>query len=358
MQPPIPEHRSADRIGILLVNLGTPDAPQAGAIRRYLRSFLWDPRVVEIPRALWWMILNLVILPLRPRKLVHSYASIWTPQGSPLLAIGRNLQQALQQRLGESAAVELAMRYGSPGIDTGIAALRERGANKLLVLPLYPQYSATTTASVFDAVYAVLREQRWPPELRTINSYHDRPDYIDALAASVRRHWDTHGRGDLLMMSFHSIPLRCLELGDPYYCHCRKTARLLAEALSLGPEQYRISFQSRVGRAKWLQPYTDKTVVELAHDGVRTLDVICPGFAADCLETLEEIALRYAQDFKQAGGQQLRYIPALNDQAAHVDALLSLVQQYLQGWGDNAPSATDAAFRDAQAAAAVPVLYA
>lgn len=357
MQPPIPQHRAAGRIGVLLVNLGTPDAPQAGAIRRYLRAFLWDRRVVEIPRAIWWLILNLVILPLRPRKLVHNYASIWTEQGSPLLAIGRRQQQALQHSLGESAAVELAMRYGSPGIGAGIAALRERGADKLLVLPLYPQYSATTTASVFDAVFDVMREQRWPPELRTVNSYHDRPEYIEALAASVRAHWDANGRGDQLLMSFHSIPLRCLELGDPYYCHCRKTARLLAAALGLGPEQYRVSFQSRVGRAKWLQPYTDQTVVELARDGVRTLDVICPGFAADCLETLEEIALRYGEDFRQAGGQQLRYIPALNDQPDHIAALHHLIQQHVQGW--TGPSvATDAAFRDAQAAAAIPVLYA
>lgn len=328
----ISQHRQPDRIGVLIANLGTPDAPTPAAIRRYLAEFLSDPRVVELPRALWLPILYGVILPLRPRRLAHAYASVWTEQGSPLLAIGRRQQAGLQERLGPEIPVVLGMRYGSPSLGSALDALLARQARRILVLPLYPQYSATTTATVFDAVAERLRQERWLPELRTVNSYHDDAAYVAALAASVRAHWAQQGRGDHLLMSFHSIPLRCLQLGDPYYCHSHKTARLLAEALGLGPQDWSLSFQSRVGRAQWLSPYTDEWIRTLPGRGIRRLDVICPGFSADCLETLEEVALRYGADFRAAGGEALRYVPALNDEPAHLDALTALVRRHLGGW--------------------------
>lgn len=336
-----PEHRQTQRSGVLLVNLGTPDAPTAPAIRRYLREFLGDPRVVEIPRALWWPILHGVILPLRPRRLTHAYSSVWTERGSPLLAIGQDQAAALQAALGDEVPVVLGMRYGNPSLAGALDELERRGARRILVLPLYPQYSATTTAAVFDAVFACLRQRRWMPELRLINSYHDDAGYIEALATSVREHWGTKGRGEHLLMSFHSIPQRCLELGDPYYCFCQKTARLLAAALGLDATQWSIGFQSRVGRARWLSPYTDVAIAALAKRGVRRLDVICPGFAADCLETLEEVALRYGEQFRVAGGEALRYIPALNARADHVAALAALARRHLGGWQTRAIEVDD-----------------
>ena len=325
-------HTQTARSGVLLVNLGTPDAPSAPAIRRYLGEFLSDRRVVELPRLLWWPILYGLILPLRPRKLAHAYAAIWTPQGSPLLAISRAQQAGLQRRLGDEIPVALGMRYGNPSIAAALDELRERGARRILVLPLYPQYSATTTAAVFDEVFAQLRPLRWWPELRLINGYHDLPAYIDALADSVRAHWQAQGGPRHLLMSFHSIPLQCLERGDPYYCFCQKTARLLANALQLAPDRWSLSFQSRLGRAKWLTPYTDRTIDRLAREGVGELDVICPGFPADCLETLEEVSLRYGEQFRAAGGKALRYVPALNDGAGHLQMLETLARQHLAGW--------------------------
>lgn len=332
----VAEHARAQRNGVLLVNLGTPDEPTAPAIRRYLGEFLSDPRVVEIPRPLWWLILHGFILPFRPRKLVHAYKSVWTPTGSPLLAISREQQSGLQARLGEDIPVALAMRYGNPSIASAVDELLARGARRIVVLPLYPQYSATTTATAFDAVLAHVQPMRWWPELRFVNGYHDRADYIAALAASVRTHWEQHGRGEHLLISFHSIPLRYLELGDPYYCFCQKTARLLAEALQLAPDAWSLSFQSRLGKAKWLSPYTDVTVERLARSGVRTLDAICPGFSADCLETLEEVALRYGETFREAGGTELRYVPALNASGTHLDVLASLARDHLAGWPQQA----------------------
>lgn len=343
MNTSTPSHRFAARSGVLLVNLGTPDAPTPSAIRRYLREFLSDPRVVEIPRALWWPILYGFVLPLRPRRLAHAYASIWTEQGSPLLAIGREQTAALQAALGADIPVALGMRYGTPSIAQALDELAQRGARRLLILPLYPQYSATTTATVFEAVFDHLRRQRWMPELRLINSYHDDDAYIAALAGSVREHWAQHGRGDHLLMSFHSIPLRCLERGDPYYCFSHKTARLTAAALGLDDSQWSLSFQSRVGRAQWLSPYTDVAIERLARSGTRRLDVICPGFAADCLETLEEVALRYGEQFRAAGGEALRYIPALNARPTHIDALAALARRHLAGWPEIATAPVDAA---------------
>jgi protoporphyrin/coproporphyrin ferrochelatase len=330
--------------GVLLVNLGTPAAPSAGAIRAFLREFLHDRRVVELSRWLWCPVLYLFILPFRPRRLVHAYRAIWTAEGSPLLAISRRQAAALERALGAGGApvkVEAAMRYGEPSVARGLRALRAAGAARVLVLPLYPQYSATTTASVFDAVADALRRERALPALRFVMDYHDDAGYIAALADSVRRHWATHGRGDRLLLSFHGIPQQYARAGDPYHGHCHITARLLARALDLKPDDWTLGFQSRVGRAPWLQPYTDHQIEDLAEAGIKTLDVIAPGFAADCLETLEEIQLRYAELFRAKGGGELRYIPALNDDEAHIRALAGLAARELQGWRSPAQGPSD-----------------
>lgn len=325
-------HSAQARTGVLLVNLGTPQAPTASAIRAYLRQFLSDQRVVELPRLLWLPILYGFILPFRPRKLVHAYAKVWGEDGSPLMAISRRQAKAVQKILGEDPAVELAMTYGEPSIDTALSKLESQGVGKVLILPLYPQYSGTTTAATMDALFAALGRRRWLPEIRTINSYHDEPSYIQALAKSVESHWLAAGRGDHLLMSFHSIPRKYLEKGDPYFCQCHKTARLLAERLQLQQRDWSISFQSRLGRQPWLQPYSDLVIPQLARTGQRKLDVICPGFSADCLETLEEVAIRYADDFTAAGGEALRYIPALNDQVDHISCIASLLSKHSTDW--------------------------
>lgn len=337
MTPPLAQvaHAAPDRCGVLLVNLGTPEAPTASAIRSYLREFLSDRRVVELWRPLWLAVLYAFILPFRPRKLVHAYAQVWTPQGSPLLAISRRQREALAALLGANAEVALAMTYGEPSIERALDQLEQAGVRRILFLPLYPQYSATTTAAALDALFARLQQRRWMPDVRTINTYHDDTGYIDALAASLHEHWQQHGRGDHLLMSFHSIPRRYLDAGDPYYCFCQKTARLLAEQLGLAPGSWSVSFQSRLGRQPWLQPYTDIVLPQLAQRGVPRLDVICPGFAADCLETLEEVAIRYDESFRAAGGRELRYVPALNDSPTHMAALAALCRRHLQGWPPN-----------------------
>lgn len=330
------EHQQSARVGVLLINLGTPSAPTASAIRRYLKQFLSDPRVVEVPRLLWAMILRLFILPLRPRKLVHAYASVWTPAGSPLMDISRRQAAALSERLKhrhhDQVVVELAMSYGEPSVSSAMQRLQQQRVERIAVIPLYPQYSATTTAAAFDAIWKVLLRQRRVPALRTLDSYHDDPTYIAALSASVQQHWQQHGHGDHLLMSFHSIPLDYLHKGDPYFCFCHKTARLLAEALALKPDAWTLSFQSRIGNRPWLMPYTDVVVPQLAGSGVHQLDVICPGFAADCLETLEEVAQRYAEAFTAAGGEAMRYIAALNDRSEHIDLLERLASREIAGW--------------------------
>ena len=330
------EHGSPEFTGVLLVNLGTPDAPTTPAVRRFLKAFLSDPRVVEYPRLLWWLILNGVILRIRPSRSAKAYREIWTDDGSPLMLFSRRLadgvREQLEQRSPGKFKVELAMTYGEPSIANAIDRLQAAGATRLLVLPLYPQYSGTTTASVFDAVTSKLRTMRWVPESRFINQYHDEPGYIGALAASVRDYWQQHGRGDHLLFSFHGVPRYTLDKGDPYHCHCQKTGRLVAEALELSEDQWTLSFQSRVGRDEWLRPYTDETVVELAGKGVGRLDVACPGFSADCLETLEEIAMQNAEFFEDAGGEALHYIPALNARADHIDFLTTLIGQHTHGW--------------------------
>lgn len=336
--------------GVLLVNLGTPTAPTAKAVRLYLAEFLADPRVIEYPRWLWWLILHGVILRVRPARSAHAYAQIWTEQGSPLRvgseALASGLQRELKrQRPDAPIKVALAMRYGGPSVASTIEQLQRDGVRRLLVLPLYPQYSATSTGSVLDAVADSIKSLRWPPELRFVNDYHDDPAHIEALAASIENWRAINGHGDKLLLSFHGIPERYLHAGDPYFCQCHATARLLRERLQLTEQQLAVSFQSRVGRERWLHPYTDAVVRQLAADGVRKLDVACPGFAVDCLETLEEIAMQNGAFFTAAGGDALRYIPALNDSAEQVSSLAALVLRHTQGWSEFAPDFDPAASR-------------
>jgi ferrochelatase len=342
-------HGSVERTGVLLVNLGTPDAPTAPALRRYLAEFLGDPRVVEIPRALWLLILHGIILRVRPKKSAAKYATVWTEEGSPLKVWTEKQATLLAGYLGERGhpvLVKPAMRYGEPSVARQLDALKAEGATRVLILPLYPQYAAATTASVFDAVYAWAGRTRRVPEMRFVNNYHDDPGYIRALARRIEDHWQSHGRGEKLVLSFHGVPERTLQLGDPYHCECHKTARLLAERLSLKPEQVQITFQSRFGKANWLEPYTEPTLIELARQGVKRVDVACPGFTSDCLETLEEIAQEAREAFLDAGGQDFQYISCLNDQHEWIDALAAIAIRHMQGWPQGAP---DAAALQAQA---------
>ena len=330
------EHGAAESIGILLVNLGTPEEPTAPAVRRFLKQFLSDPRVIEYPRWLWWLILNGVILTIRPSRSAAAYRKIWTAEGSPLMLfskeIAAGMQKELERRMPDSINVELAMSYGDPSLNDAVDRLLAKGARRLLVLPMYPQYSGTTTASVIDAVARKLNRLRWVPETRFINQYHDEPGYIAALAASIREFWKQNGRGTKLMFSFHGVPKQTLLNGDPYHCQCQKTARLVAEALELGDDEWLLSFQSRVGREEWLNPYTDETIAKLGKEGMDRLDVVCPGFSTDCLETLEEIAMQNAELFVESGGKTLHYIPALNAREDHVGFLADLVEKHLGGW--------------------------
>ncbi|MHA6206132.1 ferrochelatase [Dyella soli] len=323
---------------VLLVNLGTPDAPTAQAVRPYLAEFLGDARVIDYPRWLWWLVLHGVILRVRPARSAHAYQRIWTAQGSPLRvgseALAGRLQEELSRRCPRPVRVALAMRYGQPSVPQQIERLQREGIRRLLVLPLYPQYSATSTGSVIDAVADAMKSLRWPPELRIVNDYHADAAHIEALAASIERWWATHGRGERLLLSFHGIPERYAAAGDPYADQCHATARALRERLQLDESSLLVSFQSRVGRERWLQPYTDTTVRALAASGVKRLDVACPGFSVDCLETLEEIAMQNHDFFREAGGDALRYIPALNDTPAQVDSLARLVLRHGGGWAE------------------------
>jgi len=328
-------HRD-NRIGVLLVNLGTPDAPTPAALRRYLAEFLWDPRVVDLPRWQWWPILNLIILNTRPAKSAALYKTVWTEQGAPLLVTSRAQTEALSRRLAQGSdpapMVVLGMRYGNPGIPHALDELRQAGCDRILVLPLFPQYSCATGASVVDAVAAALKDRRDLPELRFVKDYHDHPGHIAALAASVREHWHTHGEPDTLLVSFHGTPERFRTEGDPYHDQCQATAHSLAQALGLAPDRWRVSFQSRFGKEPWLTPYTDEVLAALPGEGIKRVDLICPGFAADCLETLEEIAETGARQFTGAGGEVFHYIPALNQRPDHVAALADLVQKHTSGW--------------------------
>jgi ferrochelatase len=337
-EPPY-RHGTVSRAAVLLVNLGTPAAPDPSAVRRYLRQFLSDPRVVEIPRIAWYPILYGLVLPLRPRSSAAKYAKIWTERGSPLAVHSAEQAILLRGALGElglDLEVALAMRYGEPSVPNVLSQLRERRVERLLVLPMYPQYSATTTASALDAVFEVFGRSRNIPEVRWIKHFHDDPGYIEALKQSVLAHWKAYGRaqdaGGKLLVSFHGVPRRTLDLGDAYHCECQKTGRLLGQALGLGADDYLVTFQSRFGRAEWLKPYTAPTLKDLGRHGMTRVDIICPGFPADCLETLEEIALEGRQAFLTAGGKEFRYIPCLNGAPAFIDALAGLVRQHTQGW--------------------------
>jgi len=330
------EHGIPDSLGVLLVNLGTPDAATPAAVRRYLSQFLSDPRVIEVPPLIWWPILHGYILRTRPAKSAKAYQKIWTDRGSPLLLhsmdIAQSVQEKLNARLAGAVNVELGMVYGKPTIESALQKMHDQCVRRIVVLPLYPQYSGTTTASVFDNVTRTMSQRRWIPELRFINHYHDAAGYISALAASIRDYWDINGRGDQLLMSFHGVPKRTLIHGDPYHCQCQKTARLIAAALELDEDDWQISFQSRVGREEWLRPYTDDTLKNLGRNKVARVDVVCPGFAADCLETLEEIAMQNAGLFTRSGGGELRYVPALNARDDHVVFLSRLIEKNISGW--------------------------
>ena len=336
LKEPEYSHGQPSCTGILLVNLGTPEAPTAQALRPYLKEFLSDPRVVEIPRALWWLILNGVILNTRPKKSAEKYAAIWTTDGSPLKVHTEKQAKLLKGWLGEKVAtpfmVEYAMRYGNKSVPDMLARMKAAGCDRILILPAYPQYAASSTATAFDVVFAWLQNTRNQPALRTLKHYHDHPAYIDALVANIHDYWKTHGRPDVLLMSFHGVPRYTLDKGDPYHCECQKTGRLLAEALGLAPDQFRLTFQSRFGRAEWLQPYTDKTLTELGRAGVKRVDVVAPGFVADCLETLEELAMEGRASFLQAGGKEFHYIPALNEHPKWIDALGRIALENLGGW--------------------------
>lgn len=336
LQEPPFRHDYTPKTGVLLINLGTPQAPTAKALRPYLKQFLSDSRVIEIPKAVWWFILNGIILNVRPRKSAAKYASIWTAEGSPLLVNTRKQASLLKGLLGERGhrhlVVDYAMRYGQPSVQDTLLHMREAGVEQLVVVPLYPQYAGSSSATALDDVFRTLMRMRNMPALRTVRHFHDQPGYIQALAQSVREHWRQHGRGEKLVMSFHGVPRFTLDKGDPYHCECLKTGRLLAEALGLAKEEYVVCFQSRFGKAEWIKPYTTEVLGKLAKDGVKTVDVMCPGFVSDCLETLEEIAMEGKEDFLTQGGQAYRYIPCLNDHPDWIKALADLVENQLGGW--------------------------
>ena len=353
------EHGLPESTGILVVNLGTPDAPTTGAVRRFLRQFLSDPRVVPYPRLIWWLILNLVILVIRPARSAAAYRKIWTEQGSPLLLHSEEIANKLRARMASVADspvhLELAMTYGEPSVAGAIDKLLAMGVRRIITLPLYPQYSGTTTAAVFDAVAHEFGHLCWVPESRFISSYHDAPGYIDALAASISENWAQHGRGEKLLMSFHGLPKSMLRNGDPYHRQCQKTARLLADGLGLNDDDWLLSFQSRVGREEWLAPYTDETVMKLGKQGLARVDVVCPGFSTDCLETLEEIAMQNAAFFSDAGGGSLHYIPALNARDDHVRFLAELLERHTEHWSAGPDESSRQAARDRAAAMGTPV---
>jgi ferrochelatase len=335
-------HGSPVASGVLLVNLGTPTAPTPRAVRRYLAEFLSDPRIAEVPRWLWWLILHGVILRVRPARSAALYAKIWTPEGSPLqtgtAALAEGVQAALKQQRPGPILVRYAMRYGEPSISSVLREMSLAGVRRLIVLPLFPQYSATTGASALDAVSAELAGWRWVPDLRFVSDYSTDARYIEALALSVETHWRAHGRAQRLMLSFHGIPQRYFRAGDPYFCQCQATARSLRERLDLREEEVVVSFQSRAGREKWLAPYTDEVLAAMPRQGITHVQVLCPGFAVDCLETLEEIALTNRARFLKAGGEHFEYIPALNAGESHVAALCELILRNGQGWPEFDPA--------------------
>ncbi|WP_417502695.1 ferrochelatase [Marinobacter sp.] len=329
-------HNQPERLGVLVTNLGTPDAPTPSALRRYLGEFLSDPRVVELPRPLWWLILHGVILRIRPKRSAAAYASVWQPEGSPLLIHtakqAEGIQKALKKKYGTDVVVGFAMRYGNPSIPRVLDEMQQQGVRKLVVLPLYPQYSASTSASTFDAIAKDFSKRRWLPDLRFISHYPDYPPYIEAMARHIENHWADNGRNQKLVLSYHGVPLKYLTKGDPYHCECHKTSRLLAERLGLAKDDYITTFQSRFGKEEWLKPYTDETLKSLPGQGVKSIDVFCPGFSSDCLETIEEIDEENREYFMASGGEGFNYITALNATPGHIDALVQLIEDNLQGW--------------------------
>jgi ferrochelatase len=332
------QHGSPNRTGVLLINLGTPDAPTAQALRPYLKEFLSNPRVIEVPRLIWWPILHGFILPFRPKASAEKYAKIWIAEGSPLKVHTERQTERLREMLAAKfknpPIVEYAMNIGKPSVANVLTRMQQQGCERILVIPLFPQYAASSTAAAMDNVFAVLNKMRNQPAIRTVKQYHDDPGYIAALAQNVRDYWDTHGRPDKLIISFHGTPRASLDKGDPYHCVCQKTGRLLAEALELNTNQYAVCFQSRFGRAQWLTPYTAVTLEQLGKEHTRRVDVICPGFVSDCLETLEEIAIEAKHTFIQAGGKEFHYIPCLNERSDWIQALADITSRHLQGWLD------------------------
>ena len=322
-----------NRTGILITNLGTPDEPETASVRRYLREFLSDPRVVEIPKLLWMIILHGIILRVRPARSARLYKDIWSAEGSPLLAIGKRQRDRLEQLLRENGQqdyeLQLAMRYGNPSIRDALRAFQQQGIHRVVVLPLYPQYAGPTTGSTFDMVADEFKQWRWVPELHFINSYHDHPLYIEALANSIRKHVAEHGKPQKLVLSYHGMPRRNLMLGDPYHCHCQKTTRLVMQQLGFAEDEFITTFQSRFGKAEWLKPYTDATLASLPGQGVKDVAIISPAFSADCLETIQELDQENREIFMEAGGEQYRYIPCLNDDDEHIRLMAELVQPYL-----------------------------
>jgi ferrochelatase len=330
--PPIP----ASRIGVLLINLGSPSGKDPASVRRYLRQFLSDPRVIEIPKPIWWLILNLFVLTTRPKKSAHAYAQVWNTarNEAPLVTITRAQAEKLGARLaGDGILVDWAMRYGEPSIGDRLAAMKAAGCERILLAPLYPQYSAATTATANDAAYAALQSMRWQPAVRTLPPYHDDPAYIEALAESVSGSLAALDfTPDVVVASFHGMPRETLDKGDPYHCQSQKTARLLRERLGLAKDKLRIAFQSRFGRSEWLQPYFDRTLEKLPEEGIKRIAVVMPGFSADCLETLEEIAIRGKETFLESGGEAFAAIPCLNDSEPGMAMLERIVRRELAGW--------------------------
>ncbi len=315
---------------VILINLGTPDSPDAKGVRAFLKAFLSDRRVVEVPRLLWLIILYLIILPFRSPKVARKYQPLWTAGDSPLRLFSEQLCAQVQKELGDEARVRLAMTYRHPGLIDVLDELRAEGVDAFCFIPLFPQYSATTTAAAMDIITRYFQGQRNIPAWNWVRDYHNHPDYIAALAESVKTHWSSHGKNDKLLMSFHGIPKRNIDLGDPYQQHCEATARALASSLSLSDDEWVLSYQSRLGKAEWLQPYTDKTIERLAREGCKSVDVIAPSFAADCLETLEELDTEAAEIFYDNGGENFSYIPCLNASAAHASLLALLARRNLQ----------------------------
>lgn len=343
-------HQKKEKVGVLITNLGTPEAPTTKAVRTYLTEFLHDPRIIEIPRLLWLLILHGFILRVRPKRSAHAYQSVWGKKGSPLMFHTQDqctaLSSTLKEQWGDQIQVAFAMRYGTPNISSALQKLADENVTKLLVLPLYPQYASSTIGSTFDALSADFTQRRWLPQLRFISGYHHSPLYIQALADSVHAYWAEHGRADKLILSYHGLPEQTLKDGDPYFCQCHATTRQLITVLGLHEGEYLTTFQSRVGRAEWLKPYTDNTMKALPGQGVKSIQVICPGFSADCLETIEEIEVENRDYFLESGGEKFAYIPALNASDNHIKALSGIVNDNLAGW--NLP--VDAAYAERQAA--------